>query len=63
MLEDLMDTRYCEPSTQETDMAEKITVVAARSETIVTRLVSGVELALKQSGQHWTLSAKPEKAK
>ena len=28
-----------------------------------TRLVSGVELALKQSGKHWTLSAKPRKAK
>lgn len=44
-------------------MAEKITVVASKSETVVTRLVAGVELKLKQSGKHWTLTAKSEKAK
>lgn len=27
-----------------------------------TRLVAGVELALKQSGKRWTLTAKPRKA-
>lgn len=44
-------------------MADKITVVALKSETVVTRLVTGVELKLKQSGKHWTLTAKPEKSK
>lgn len=44
-------------------MAEKITVVASKSETVVTRIISGVELKLKQSGKHWTLTAKSEKAK
>ena len=44
-------------------MAEKLTVVASKTETTITRLVAGVELALKQSGKHWVLSAKPEKAK
>lgn len=44
-------------------MADKIIVTATAAETTVTRLVSGVELALKQSGKHWTLSAKPEKKK
>lgn len=37
-------------------MADKISVVATRSETTVTRLIAGVELALKQSGKHWMLS-------
>ena len=41
----------------------KMTVVATRSETVITRLVTGVELALKQSGKSWTLTAKPEKSK
>lgn len=44
-------------------MADKITVKATPSETTVTRVVTGVELKLKQSGKHWTLTAKPEKAK
>lgn len=52
---------YKESSEGENDM--KMTVVATRSETTITRLVTGVELALKQSGKHWTLTAKPEKAK
>lgn len=52
---------YKESSEGENDM--KMTVVATRSETIITRLVTGVELALKQSGKHWTLTAKPEKSK
>lgn len=51
---------YKESSEGDKDMAERITVVATKSETIITRLVSGVELALKQSGKHWILSAKPE---
>jgi len=38
-------------------MAERITVVASKGSTTITRLVAGVELALKQSGKHWTLSA------
>lgn len=42
-------------------MAERITVEATRSETTVTRLICGVELALKTSGKAWTLSAKPTK--
>ena len=54
---------YKESSAKENNMAEKITVVASKSETVVTRLVAGVELKLKQSGKHWTLTAKPEKAK
>ena len=54
---------YKESSAKENSMAEKITVVASKSETVVTRLVTGVELKLKQSGKHWTLTAKPEKAK
>lgn len=39
----------------------KLTVVASKGSTTITRLVAGVELALKQSGKHWTLSAKPRK--
>ena len=54
---------YKESSATEKDMTDRITVVATRSETVVTRLIAGVELALKQSGKHWTLSAKPEKSK
>jgi hypothetical protein len=54
---------YKESSEGEDDMADKITVVATKSETVITRLVTGVELALKQSGKHWTLTAKPEKNK
>ena len=56
-------TAYKESSEKENSMADKITVVASKSETVVTRLVTGVELKLKQSGKHWTLTAKPEKAK
>ena len=54
---------YKESSAKENNMAEKITVVASKSETVVTRLVAGVELKLKQSGKHWVLTAKPEKSK
>jgi hypothetical protein len=46
---------YKDVSTKETDM--KITVVASKGSTTITRLVAGVELALKQSGKSWTLSA------
>lgn len=35
----------------------KLTVVASKGSTTITRLVCGVELALKQSGKSWTLSA------
>ena len=63
MLELVVDNSYKESSTKEKIMAERLTVVASRSETVITRLVSGVELALKQSGKHWVLSAKPEKSK
>ena len=38
-------------------MAETITAVAAKGSTTITRLVCGVELALKQSGKSWTLTA------
>lgn len=62
MLELVVDNSYKESSTEEKSMA-KLTVVATRSETITTRLVAGVELALKQSGKSWILSAKPEKLK
>ena len=55
MLELVVDNSYCELSTKETDM--KITVVASKGSTTITRLVAGVELALKQSGKSWTLSA------
>lgn len=54
---------YKESSEKENNVAEKITVVASKSETVVTRLVAGVELKLKQSGKHWVLTAKPEKSK
>jgi len=52
---------YKESSEGDKPMADKIIVTATAAETTVTRLVSGVELALKQSGKHWTLTAKPEK--
>jgi hypothetical protein len=61
MLELVVDNTYKESSATENDM--KMTVIATRSETVITRLVAGVELALKQSGKHWTLTAKPEKSK
>ena len=54
---------YKESSTEEKNMADRITVVASKSETTVTRLIAGVELALKQSGKRWVLSVKPEKTK
>ena len=54
---------YKESSQGDSDMADKITVTASKAETVVTRFISGVELALKQSGKHWTLTAKPEKSK
>lgn len=57
MLEIIVDNAYCETSTKEKNMAEKLTVVASKGSTTITRLVAGVELALKQSGKHWTLSA------
>jgi hypothetical protein len=63
MLELVVDNAYCDLSTQEKMMADRITVAASKSETTITRLVTGVELALKQSGKHWTLSVKPEKSK
>lgn len=63
MLELVVDNAYKESSTEENDMTDRITVVASKSETVITRLVAGVELALKQSGKHWILSVKPEKSK
>ena len=54
---------YKESSTEEKNMADRITVVACKSETTVTRLIAGVELVLKQSGKRWVLSVKPEKTK
>lgn len=53
--------RYKGLSATEDNMAERITVQATRGETVVTRLICGVELALKTSGNMWTLSAKPVK--
>lgn len=61
MLEIPSDNTYKDLSATENIMAEKITVVATKSETVITRLICGVELALKQSGKHWQLSAKPAK--
>lgn len=55
MIDVLEESTYKDSSTKETDM--KITVVASKGSTTITRLVCGVELALKQSGKHWTLSA------
>lgn len=52
---------YKDSSTEENIMAEKIQVVASKGGVTVTRLIAGVELALKQSGKHWTLSARPAK--
>lgn len=63
MLELVVDNEYKESSTEEKNMADRITVVASKSETTVTRLIAGVELALKQSGKRWILSVKPEKSK
>ena len=63
MLELVVDNVYKKSSTEEKNMADRITVVASKSETTVTRLIAGVELALKQSGKRWVLSVKPEKAK
>lgn len=63
MLELVVDNMYKESSTEEKNMADRITVVASKSETTITRLIAGVELALKQSGKRWILTAKPEKAK
>ena len=59
---DVIDlTSYKDSSTEENIMAEKIQVVASKGGMTVTRLIAGVELALKQSGKHWTLSARPAK--
>jgi hypothetical protein len=55
MVDVLEESTYKDSSTKETDM--KLTVVASKGSTTITRLVCGVELALKQSGKHWTLSA------
>lgn len=49
------ESMYVYLSTKETDM--KITVVPTKSGATITRLICGVELALKQSGKSWTLSA------
>ena len=54
---------YTESSAKENNVADRITVVASKSETTITRLIAGVELALKQSGKRWVLSVKPEKTK
>lgn len=56
MIDSNYESPYKQLSAKENNMAEKITVVATPSETIVTRLVAGVELALRQSGKHWMLS-------
>ena len=61
MLEIPTDNTYKDLSATENIMAERITVVATRSETTITRLITGVELALKQSGKSWSLSARPVK--
>ena len=61
MLEPIVENSYKDSSEGENNM--KMTVVATRSETVITRLVTGVELALKQNGKSWTLTAKPEKSK
>lgn len=63
MLELVVDNEYKESSTEEKNMADRITVVASKSETTVTRLIAGVELALKQSGKRWILSVKPKESK
>jgi hypothetical protein len=60
LVDESNESDYKELSAMENQMAEKITVVASKSETTVTRLVAGVELKLQQSGKHWLLSAKPE---
>ena len=57
MLETATDNSYKDLSAmQEIEMAERITAVASKGSVTITRLVAGVELALKQSGKHWTLS-------
>ena len=63
MLELVVDNSYKDLSTEEKMMADRITVVASKSETTVTRLIAGVELALKQSGKRWVLSVKPKESK
>jgi hypothetical protein len=55
MIDVLEESTYKDSSTKENDM--KLTVVASKGSTTITRLVCGVELALKQSGKSWTLSA------
>jgi hypothetical protein len=55
MVDVLEESTYKDSLTKETDM--KLTVVASKGSTTITRLVCGVELALKQSGKSWTLSA------
>lgn len=61
---DVIDfSAYKESSEGDKAMAERITVVATKSETTITRLVAGVELALRNSGKSWTLSVKPGKQK
>jgi hypothetical protein len=56
MIDVLEESTYKDLSAmQENEM--KITVVASKGSTTITRLVAGVELALKQSGKSWTLSA------
>lgn len=55
MIDVLEESTYKDVSTKENDM--KLTVVPTKSGATITRLVCGVELALKQSGKSWTLSA------
>ena len=55
MIDATPESLYVYLSTKETDM--KITVVPTKSGATITRLICGVELALKQSGKSWTLSA------
>lgn len=40
---------------------ERVRIVATPEATTTTRLVSGIELKMKQAGVHWTLSARKAK--
>lgn len=61
MLELVVDNTYKDLSATENVMADRITVVASKGSINTTRLICGVELALRESGKHWILSAKPVK--
>ena len=39
---------------------ERVRVVATPEQTTTIRLIAGVELALRESGKHWTLSARKQ---